>query len=103
RDRWRSTDEIVGRGARRARVVGAVLALDEPYRAVVLLRFFEHLPPRAVARRLQVPVETARTRLKRALAQLRARLDRHSRGDRAAWCALLLPYAGKAAPLAATA
>src|SRR5262249_18060373 len=68
-----STDEIVAREALRAEVVRAVLALDEPYRAVVLLRFFEHLPPRAIARRLQLPVEAVRTSQQRALAQLRQR------------------------------
>lgn len=58
----------------RERVVDAVLALDEPFRTAVLLRFFEGLPPREVARRTGVPVETARTRLRRALARLRQRL-----------------------------
>src|SRR5262249_20820531 len=61
------------------------------------------LPPRAVARQLGIPVETVRTRLKRAMAQLRARLDRHEGGGRAAWCALLLPFTKEADPLAATA
>src|SRR5262249_55671586 len=44
-------------------------------REVVLLRYFEDLPPRAIARRLGLPVETVKTRQKRALAQLRARLQ----------------------------
>jgi RNA polymerase sigma-70 factor (ECF subfamily) len=98
-----STAEIVAREALRAEVVRAVLELDESHRAIVLLRFFDHLPPRAIARRLSVPVETVRTRLKRALALLRARLDRHCDGGRAAWCALLLPYAGKAGAVPAAA
>jgi RNA polymerase sigma-70 factor (ECF subfamily) len=88
-----SAAEIVAREAQRAQVVRAVLELDEPYRAVVLLRWFENLPPRAIARRLGVPVETVRTRHKRALALLRSRLDREHGG---AWRALILPYAGKA-------
>jgi RNA polymerase sigma-70 factor (ECF subfamily) len=88
--------------ARRA-VVEAVLRLDEPHRAVVLLRFYEGLPPRRVAERLGLPVETVRTRTRRAVERLRADLDR--RQGRAAWCALLAPFAhgrevGKAAPLA---
>jgi len=41
-----SEAEILAREAARARVVAAVLALDEPYRGSVLLRFFEGLPPR---------------------------------------------------------
>ncbi len=99
-----STAEIVAREVLRAEVVQAVLALEEPYRATVLLRWFENLPPRAVARRLSVPVETVRTRLKRAMAQLRTRLDARTDGGRPAWCALLLPFAkSPAAPLAAVA
>src|SRR5262252_3928011 len=97
-----STDAIVAREALRAEVVAAVLALDEPHRDVVLLRFFEHLPPRAIARRLGLPVETVRTRQKRALKRLRQRLDGRHGGDRAAWCALLLPFAHvPAGPVAA--
>src|SRR5262245_34976909 len=87
-----SAATIAAREEVRARVVKAVLALPEPYREVVLLRFFEHLPPRAIARRLQLPVETVRTRQKRALAQLRQELD-GAAGDRAAWAVLLVPFA----------
>jgi RNA polymerase sigma-70 factor (ECF subfamily) len=75
------------------RVVGAVQQLEEPYRTAVLLRFFDGLPPRAIARRLNVPVETVRTRIKRGLEQLRRRLDAGHGGDRIAWGALLLPTA----------
>jgi len=93
-----STAEILEREAARTKVVAAVLALEEPYRATVLLRYFENLPPRAIARRHGVPVETVRTRQKRALEILRARLD-HDFGERGAWCALLAPFArGAASP-----
>lgn len=75
------------------RVVMAVRALDEPYRTVVLLRFFDGMKPAAIARRTGAPVETVRTRLKRALEQLRSRLDSGDHGERAAWGLLLLPTA----------
>lgn len=88
-----STAAVVEREALRAAIVRAVLDLAEPYRTVVLLRWFDELPPRAIARRLGLPVETVRTRHKRALADLRARLDRHAGDDRRAWSALLLPIA----------
>lgn len=74
-----------------ARVGEAVSALDEKYRSVVLLRFFEGLPPREIARRLQLPVETVRTRQKRALQALRGSLDDAYGGDRRSWCLALLP------------
>ncbi|MFT6082419.1 MAG: RNA polymerase sigma-70 factor (ECF subfamily) [Planctomycetota bacterium] len=71
-------------------VAHAVLALAEPYRTTVLLRFWEGLSPAAIARRMEVPIETVRTRQKRGLAQLRERLDARHGGDRAAWAVPML-------------
>jgi RNA polymerase sigma-70 factor (ECF subfamily) len=56
------------------RVQAAVAALPADYRAVVHLRFFADLMPVAIADELGVPVETVRTRLKRAVERLRALL-----------------------------
>lgn len=75
-------------------VVRAVRALDEPYRETVLLRYFTGLPPRAIASRLGIPVDTVDTRLRRALAKLRHRLDENHRGDRGAWLSLFAPLLG---------
>ena len=60
-----------------------VMILDEPVRTVVLLRYWEGLPPRRIAARLEIPVETVRTRLKRGLHKLRVRLDGECGGRRA--------------------
>ncbi|MCI0589030.1 MAG: sigma-70 family RNA polymerase sigma factor [Planctomycetes bacterium] len=84
-----SAEEIVARETTRRRMLEAVLALEEPYRSAVLLRFYEELPPRAIAKKLGVPVETVRTRIKRAIESLRARLDLDWNGDRRAWCVAL--------------
>ncbi len=70
------------------RVVEAVLALDAPYRDVILLRFYEELPPREVAARLDLPVNTVRTQTRRAIEQLRGVFDRKY-GGRAAWSAAI--------------
>ncbi|MCE9634512.1 MAG: sigma-70 family RNA polymerase sigma factor [Planctomycetes bacterium] len=86
--------DVVARAETIDRVAHAVLELDEPYRTTVLLRWFEDLPPREISKRQGIPVETVRTRLKRALARLRTRLDADSGGDRRAWCLALLPFAG---------
>lgn len=92
-----SPDDAVAQIEEMERVARAVLALEEPYRTVVALRFYEDLDPHAIAARLAVPVETVRTRLKRSLARLREQLDGAHGGDGRAWCAALLPFAAGAA------
>jgi RNA polymerase sigma-70 factor (ECF subfamily) len=104
RERWESSassppptespEETVARAEAHRRVVDAVMSLDEPYRTAVLLRFFEGLASAEVAKRTGVPVETARTRIKRALALLRGRLDRDHGGDGRAWAIALVPLVG---------
>lgn len=71
-----SMEEVWAREAARREVVEAVARLAEPYKTAVLLRYFEELTVHEAAARLNVPVETARTRLKRALLQIRDDLDR---------------------------
>src|SRR5690606_37993369 len=65
----------------RQRVASAVLELDEPFRSVVLLRWFEDREPGAIARQLGIPVATVRTRLHRAHAKLRERFEREQGPD----------------------
>ncbi|MFK7741822.1 MAG: RNA polymerase sigma factor [Planctomycetota bacterium] len=64
--------------------------LPQAEREVVLLRYWQSLPPREVAKRLSIPVNTVRSRTARALERLRARLD-DKHGDRRAWCLALVP------------
>jgi RNA polymerase sigma-70 factor (ECF subfamily) len=71
-------------------VIAAVLALEEPYRGVVLESFYEERSPAEIAARRGVPASTVRAQLSRALAQLRGRLDREHGGDRSAWGLALL-------------
>src|SRR5262245_41232321 len=80
-------------------VVRAVLALAEPYRSTVVLRFYEELPPRAIAARQGVPVATVKTRLARGLALLRAQLDAEHGGDGRTWALFLLPLGERPSPL----
>lgn len=70
-----ATAELVELERLRRRVLDSVLALETRYRDVVLLRFYENLPPRRIAERLAIPVETVKTRLKRGLARLRSTLE----------------------------
>ncbi|MCE9595617.1 MAG: sigma-70 family RNA polymerase sigma factor [Planctomycetes bacterium] len=84
-----AADELVERAAIQRRLVGAVLELDEPYRSTVLLRFFEGLPQREIARRMNTTTATVNSRLTRALERLRERLSRH--GGATTWIQLLVP------------
>ena len=58
--------------------VRALLELEEPYRATLILRFRSGLSLRATARQMGVPLETVRTRQRRGLALLRAELEQRS-------------------------
>ncbi len=82
-----SSAELVERVETQRTVARAVLALDEPYRTTILLRFHEDLPPREISRRTGVPVRTVETRLRRGLERLRRLLDRDHGGDRSRWLA----------------
>ncbi|HEX6811579.1 MAG TPA: sigma-70 family RNA polymerase sigma factor [Planctomycetota bacterium] len=73
-------------------VVAAVRALDEPYRTTVWLRYYEGHAPGEIAQRLGEPKKTIKTRLWRALQQLRTRLDARP-GGRRAWVPALAPLA----------
>ncbi len=65
---------LLGR-ERRGLVRRALAALPRPQRRAALARFHADLPYDEVAARLGAPAITARTRVHRALASLRARLD----------------------------
>ncbi len=71
------------------RLVSFVRELPANQCEVLYLRFWEELPPREIARRLGVGVETVKTRQKRALAALRERLERETPGGRAQWMGAL--------------
>jgi len=73
-----------------AELLALLRDLPEGERLALFLRYSEDLAPPAIAARLELPLETVRTRLRRGRERLRAQLDA-SHGDRAAWCALLLP------------
>ena len=83
-----SAAELVERADLTRVLVEHLVALEEPYRTTLLLRYFEDLSPTAIAHREGVPVRTVKTRLARGLAQLRERLDRSR--DRESWLPALV-------------
>jgi RNA polymerase sigma factor (sigma-70 family) len=78
-------EEILERAEVSREVLDAVIALDEPYRSTVLLRYYEDREPEEIARAQGVAPATVRTRLSRAIGQLRDRLNGVHGGDRKSW------------------
>ncbi|MEZ6009273.1 MAG: sigma-70 family RNA polymerase sigma factor [Planctomycetota bacterium] len=96
-----SVADVHAREEMRRAVVSSLLRVAEPSRTTLLLRYYEGLPPREIAARLGVPVETVRTRTKRGLAAMRTDLDtRH--GGRSAWSAPLMASLGMGSATVAT-
>jgi RNA polymerase sigma factor (sigma-70 family) len=85
-----SAEETLARAQLHQRIAQLVTALDDPYRATVVARFYEGLESTEIARRAGIPAGTVRWRLNEALRRLRAGLDEAHGGDRRRWCALLL-------------
>ena len=86
-----STLDLVAAAELQERLVRKVLSLAEPYRDTLLLRFYEGLSIRQIAKRVNAPIETVRSRLYRALGQLRAEFKAEDRED---WRLAFLPLAG---------
>lgn len=60
-------------------IARAFASLDADERAVAVLRLDQDLPLEEIARRLGIPVGTAKSRLHRAIARMRAELSRTER------------------------
>jgi RNA polymerase sigma-70 factor (ECF subfamily) len=88
------TAELADRADAHQRVVSAVLELPASLRDAVLLRYFEDLSVPETARRMGVPYETARSRLRLAFARLRGALEPPSGRARSVPSPALLLLAG---------
>ena len=75
-----SPEDVLQREQLRSEVVQAVLALPTKYREPILLRYYEDLDPKSIAARLQLPLETTRTRLRRGRERLRQELQEQGQG-----------------------
>ena len=67
-------DELVLRAESQRNLLSHVLSLDEPYRGSLLARYVEGLSAAEIARRTGTNESTVRTRISRALEELRSRL-----------------------------
>ncbi|MEO6711513.1 MAG: RNA polymerase sigma factor, partial [Planctomycetota bacterium] len=95
-------DQLVLRAESQRNLLAHVLSLDEPYRTTLLARYVEGRSAAEIARRSGVNESTVRTRLARALEQLRARLSGEHRADRMLGLGALLAGAGGGAGGAVT-
>jgi RNA polymerase sigma-70 factor (ECF subfamily) len=75
-----ATLDVVERGAMQRAVIAAVMALEEPERATLLLHYLEGISTRAIAEQRGESHEAVRKRLARARAKLRERLEREHGG-----------------------
>lgn len=91
----KTPEEVVEGVALQRELTDAVLGLPEGQRDVLLLRYFEDLPPRKIAARLDIPLNTVRSRLQRGTAALRGQLD-EAHGGRRRWALALVPLATRA-------
>jgi RNA polymerase sigma-70 factor (ECF subfamily) len=89
-----ATVDVVARMEMERTIAAAFGALDERDRTVLFFRYFDDLAPRAIAARMELPVETVRTRIKRGLARLRVALDRAHGDKREAWVGVAAALAG---------
>lgn len=94
------TSELVERIEVHRRVVEAMLALPEAYRAVIVRRYAEDESPAEIAARLGLPEATVRTQLRRGLERLRERLRRELGGTPALFLAALGKLTGDAPTVA---
>jgi RNA polymerase sigma factor (sigma-70 family) len=81
----------VARVEQQRKLAEHLLAVRDPYRRVLLLRFVEGLSQREIARRLEIPEATVNSQITRGLALLREALDREVNGDRSQWVLALTP------------
>lgn len=88
-----SPEQLVARVDLQRLLSEQVLALPEPFRTTLLLRYYEGLSAAEIAERQEVPAGTVRWRLKTGLDKLRAALDRTHGGERQAWLSLVAPLA----------
>ena len=89
-----STDELAERIETQRMLAALVLDLPEPYRSVIMLRFYEGLTAAEIAKRQHVPAGTVRWRISEGLARLRLALGRRFDGGRSAWSMALVPITG---------
>lgn len=92
-DAHADTSEVVARVEGQRRLVESVMELPPDYRDVIVLRFFEELDNGAIGRRLDLPVSTVATRLRRGLRLLRERIEARYGSEARTWLSAIAAMA----------
>jgi RNA polymerase sigma-70 factor (ECF subfamily) len=93
-----AAEGVLARMETQRRIAELVMALDEPYRTLLLLRYYEGRAAVDIAREQDLPAGTVRWRISEGLRKLRERLDEQADGERERWTRALLPLVGTAPP-----
>ena len=94
-DREGAADELVSELEEQQRLANMVAALPDPYRSVILRRYYRGESASAIARDLGVPSATVRSQLARGLARLRVQLESRCAGDQRSVLGVLSIAMGK--------
>jgi RNA polymerase sigma factor (sigma-70 family) len=73
--------DVLERAEVQRRLADLVMAMDEPYRTAILLRYHEGRQAREIAQMLGLPAGTVRWRISEGIARLRSRLLGETGGD----------------------
>lgn len=85
-------EEVLDREILIRSVVNGVFQLREPYRTVVILRFYENLSSKQIAQRTGAAASTVRSQIHRALEELRHDLDHRYEDRPQDWRQGLVPF-----------
>jgi RNA polymerase sigma factor (sigma-70 family) len=88
-----SADEVLARTELQQLIAELLTKLEEPYRATLLLRYFEERDASEIAALYGIPAGTVRWRINEGVRRLRERLDSAHEGRRQRWSVLLAPLA----------
>lgn len=89
-----SPPKILEKEEVRRMLIDLVLKQPEPYRSVLIFRYYEDLTPMQISKKQGIPLDTIKSQLKRGLKRLKERLDHKHGGDRKEWVLSLAPLAG---------
>lgn len=87
-------EEIASLEEARRRLIESVLKLKEPYRNVILRRFYDDMSPKEIADRFGLSVNTVRTQIKRGVKMMRDMMDASQELSKQDWRIALAPIIG---------